>query len=55
MHTISKLKRERIQIFLKLVKTLKNDYLLLKKRLDDVNKDTDENEDQSISMGNEAS
>ncbi|KAA6370157.1 MAG: hypothetical protein EZS28_034316, partial [Streblomastix strix] len=44
MLTINRLKKERQQIFLKLVKTPKHDYLLLKKRLDDVDKDTDETE-----------
>jgi hypothetical protein len=34
-----------------LVKTPKHDYLLLKKRLDDINKDNDENEEaNNISM-----
>lgn len=43
MYTINKLKKERQNIFLKLVvKTPKNDYLLLKKRLDDVDKDMNE-------------
>ncbi|KAA6382622.1 MAG: hypothetical protein EZS28_021851, partial [Streblomastix strix] len=44
MLTINRLKKERQAIFLKLVKTPKHDYLLLKKRLDDVDKDQDETE-----------
>jgi hypothetical protein len=47
-------KKERIEIFLKLVKTPKHDFLLLKKRLDDASKDSDEIEVGNLSVGNDS-
>ncbi|KAA6390074.1 MAG: hypothetical protein EZS28_014398 [Streblomastix strix] len=50
MITVTKLKKGRQQIFLKLVKTSKYEYLLLKKRLDDIDKDSGDTEAQSIQL-----